>query len=122
MGVKTRPDWPIVAGLILLAAIPVIAGAVRLASLAGGGPVTPDNARFFGSPIPVAIHIVGATLYCVLGAVQFAQNFRRRHPAWHRRMGRVLLVAGLAAALSGLWMAMFYAIVPADDWLRICSA
>jgi uncharacterized membrane protein len=57
------------------------------------------------------------TLYSVLGAFQFSAGFRRRHIGWHRAAGRVIVVAGLVAALSGLWMAMFYAIVPADDLL-----
>lgn len=117
MAAWTRPGWVIPAALITLAFIPVVAGGVRLSLLAGGGPVTPDNLRFVSAPIPVITHIIGATLYCMLGAFQFAPAFRRKHPGWHRVAGRVLVLAGLAAALSGLWMAMFYAIVPADDWL-----
>jgi uncharacterized membrane protein len=112
-----RADWLIPAGLIALAAIPVIAGMVRLTMLANGAPPTPDNLRFVSAPIPVVLHIVGATLYCVVGAFQFSPSLRRRHPRWHRMAGRVLVAAGLTAALSGLWMASFYAIVPADDLL-----
>jgi len=111
-------DWLIPAGLILLAFIPVAAGMFRLTQLGAGGPVTPDNTRFFGSPIPVVLHIIGVTVYALLGAFQFSPGFRRRYPAWHRRAGRVLVVAGLVAALSGLWMAQFYAIVPADHPLE----
>jgi uncharacterized membrane protein len=112
------PDWLIPTGLLLLAFIPVAAGMFRLTQLAGGAPVTPDNARFFAAPIPVLLHIVGVTIYAVLGAFQFSPGFRRRHPGWHRRAGRVLVIAGLVAALSGLWMAQFYAIVPADHPLE----
>lgn len=103
--------------LIALAFIPVVAGVIRLSLLAGGGPLTPENARFFGAPVPVVLHIASVTLYSLLGAVQFAPGFRRRRPDWHRAAGRILAVAGLVAALSGLWMAMFYAIVPADSAL-----
>lgn len=63
------------------------------------------------------LHIVSATLDSLLGAFQFAPGFRRRRRGWHRAAGRVLVVAGLVAALSALWMAMFYAIVPADSEL-----
>ena len=63
----------------------------------------------------MVLHIVSVTLYSLLGAFQFAPGFRRKRPDWHRAAGRVLVVAGLVAALSGLWMAMFYAIVPADS-------
>ena len=115
MAASNRADWLIPSGLIALAFIPVVAGAVRLTVLAGGGPPTPDNARFFAAPIPVVLHIVSVTLYSLLGAFQFAPGFRRRRPGWHRAAGSVLVVAGLVAALSGLWMAIFYAIVPADS-------
>jgi uncharacterized membrane protein len=110
-------DWLIPLGLIALAFIPVVAGAVRLTTLVGGAAITPDNARFFGSPVPVLLHIVSVTIYSIIGAFQFSPGLRRRAPNWHRAAGRVLVVAGLVAALSGLWMATFYAIVPADNLL-----
>ena len=102
-------------GLIALALIPVMAGVVRLTLLANGEPLTAENLRFVSAPIPVAVHIVSVTLYSLLGAFQFAPGFRRRRPAWHRVAGRILVVAGLAAELFGPWMAMLYAIVPADS-------
>jgi len=100
--------------LLLLSAVPLIAGAVRLVELSGGAAVTPANARFFASPLPVVLHIVSVSLYAVLGAFQFAPGFRRRWPGWHRRAGRVVVGSGLVAALSGLWMAHFYQL-PAHD-------
>lgn len=118
MAETTRKDVLVVAGLLLLAVIPVVAGSVRLGMLAVGGPVTADNARFFTAPVPVVLHIVGVTVYALLGAFQFAAGIRRRHPVWHRRAGRVLVVAGVTAAFSGIWMAEFYVIVPADHPLE----
>jgi uncharacterized membrane protein len=103
-----RGQWLVPAGLIALSFVPVLAGAVRLESLATGAPVTADNARFVASPIPVVVHIIGATVYALLGAFQFVPAIRRRWPGWHRAAGRVLIPAGLAVALSGLWMAVFY--------------
>jgi uncharacterized membrane protein len=108
------PGWFVPTGLIMLSLVPVLAGAARVASLAGGGPVTPDNARFFAVPLPVVVHIVGASVYCVLGAFQFAPGFRRRRRGWHRVAGRLLVPCGLAAALSGLWMTVFYPKPPGD--------
>ncbi|MGW4638132.1 DUF2306 domain-containing protein [Sphaerisporangium sp. NPDC004334] len=105
---RPRPGWLIPASLLLLAAIPVIAGAVRMTELTGGAAITPQNARFFAAPVPVMLHIVGVTLYGVLGAFQFAPGFRRRRLAWHRAAGRLLVVCGLVAAGSGLWMTLFY--------------
>lgn len=88
------------------------AGIARLIGLSSGQAITPDNARFFASPAPVVIHIISATIFSILGALQFAPAFRRRHPAWHRVAGRVLMVCGLASALSGLWMTQFYPLPP----------
>jgi len=102
-------EWLALAGLIALSLIPVIAGAVRLTELTGGAEVTPDNARFFASPLPVMVHIFSASLYALLGAFQFVPGLRRRRPSWHRTAGRLLVVpCGLIAALSGLWMTLFY--------------
>ncbi|WP_176731965.1 DUF2306 domain-containing protein [Micromonospora rhizosphaerae] len=104
-------------GLIVLSAAPVIAGAARVAELTSGATVTQDNARFFASPVPVLVHIFSVTLYCLLGAFQFARGLRRRRPAWHRTTGRLLVPCGLAAALSGLWMTLFYPRPPSDGEL-----
>jgi len=112
---SSSPDWLIPLGLIALAFIPVVAGAFRLTTLAGDAAITPENARFVASPIPVVLHIVSVTIYSLLGAFQFSSGVRRRWPGYHRAAGRILVGAGLVAALSGLWMAMFYAIVPADS-------
>jgi uncharacterized membrane protein len=110
----SRVPWLLPAGLLALAAVPVAAGAVRLAELAGGHAIAPGNARFFAAPVPVVLHILGASLFCVLGAFQFAAGFRRRRPGWHRAVGRLLIVCGLAAGLSGLWMTLFYPHVEGD--------
>ncbi len=112
---RTR-QWPVPAGLILLSLVPVVAGAARVTQLTGGAEVTAENARFFASPAPVLVHIVGASLYCLLGAFQFVPALRRRTP-WHRIAGRLLVPLGLAAALSGVWMTLFFPRPPADDLL-----
>jgi Predicted membrane protein (DUF2306) len=85
--------------------------------VASGAAVTPDNARFMAMPLPVVVHIIGASLYCVLGALQFAPGLRRRHIGWHRAAGRLLVPCGLAAALSGIWMTLFYDLPDHDGTL-----
>lgn len=104
---KQRSGWLAATGLILLSLIPVIAGMFRLSQLTGGGAITPDNARFFASSLPVIAHIAGATVYCLLGAFQFVPA-RRVRRSWHRIAGLVLIPAGFVAAFSGMWMAAFY--------------
>jgi uncharacterized membrane protein len=102
---------------ILLCAIPLAAGAVRLVTLAVGAEITPENARFFGAPLPVVLHILGAATYTVLGAFQFVPSIRHRTPGWHRRVGRLVVGSGLVAALSGLWMTQFYSLPDHDGVL-----
>jgi len=110
---STKWDRLIPAAIILFSVIPVLGGALRLGQLGGGAEITPDNARFFASPVPVVVHAITVSVYCLLGAFQFAPGFRRRRPAWHRAAGRVLVLCGLLGALSGLWMTVFYP-KPAD--------
>jgi uncharacterized membrane protein YozB (DUF420 family) len=110
---RPRAQWFVPAALILLSLIPVLQGSLRLTELTGGAAVTPENARFFASPVPVVAHIVSVTVYCLLGAFQFVPALRGSR-GWHRTAGRILVPAGLIAALSGLWMSAFYAL-PATD-------
>ena len=105
---KSRPTWRVPVGLILLSIIPLIFGILRLNELARGAEITPDNARFFESPIPVIVHIVSSGFYALLGAFQFVSSLWRRGNGWHRWVGRVLLPFGLLVGLSGLWMTLFY--------------
>jgi len=94
--------------LIALVLIPAIAGSLRLVELAGGPLLLPANPRMTASPAPVVAHITCAIAYATLGAFQFSAALRRRRPGWHRASGRVLVVLGLAVALSALWMTLFY--------------
>lgn len=87
-------------------------GRLRLIELTGGPQLIPENPRIEVSPVPLVLHVVGATVYALLGAFQFPARLRRRRPAWHRRAGRVLVGAGLVVALSGLWMTVFYTGAP----------
>jgi uncharacterized membrane protein len=97
---------------VALSAIPVVAGSLRVLQLAGGPQLLPADPRFAGLALPLVIHILGATTYALVGVLQFAPRFRRRHWAWHRRAGRVLAVAGLCVAGSALWMTLAYSQKP----------
>lgn len=117
-----RREWPIAAGLILLALVPVLAGAFRVGQIVSGAPETVDNARFMQAPLPVVLHILGAVVYSLVGAFQFLPSLRRRHPSWHRFAGRFLLVpAGIVLAGTGLWMTAFYDVPPMDGVLVAVS-
>ena len=100
--------WRLPIALVALATIPVIAGSLRLIDLATGSTVMPLNPRFSATPLPVVIHILSAIVFAMLGAFQFSTRLRRRHRAWHRRAGRIVMVAGLGVGLSALWLNQFF--------------
>lgn len=117
----SRVRWLVPVALVVLSLVPVLAGVARLGNLAGGTS-TAENARFFDSPIPVLIHIPAATVYLLPGAFQLAPSLhrgKRGGASWHRIAGRILVPAGLFAALSGLWMAVFYDLPPLDGALLL---
>ena len=105
-------SWPAPAALLLLSAIPLIAGALRLVQLTGGPALIPADDRFPGFPLALIVHITAASAYAAVGAFQFVSRLRQKWPGWHRRAGRVLVAAGLAVAGSALWMTLFYAPQP----------
>jgi uncharacterized membrane protein len=107
-----RTNWLIPAALVFLALVPVLAGAARLSDLATGTP-TAETARFHAAPLPVILHILGATLYALIGVFQFSRTPHRRS---HRIAGRIALPMGLIAALSGIWMTLTYPWANADGW------
>jgi uncharacterized membrane protein YozB (DUF420 family) len=108
----TKADWKVPALLVVLSLVPTLGGLMRFMSMSGSATVTPDNARFIAAPVPIIIHIIAATLYSLLGAFQFSAGFRRRWPGFHRRAGRVLVLCGLLAGITGFWMTAFYPIPP----------
>ena len=99
--------WRVPIALVALGTVPVIAGALRLVELSGGTAALPSDARYDATPLPVVLHIVCAAVFAILGAFQFAPRLRRRS-GWHRRAGRLLVVAGLGVALSALWLNQYF--------------
>lgn len=107
---RAKSDWLIPAGLIGLSLIPALAGTFLLFQLGGGGTIPPGNARFAAAPVPIAVHLVSSLLYALLGAFQFSPAVLRRYPKWHRGAGKALILSGLVAALSGIWVTLIYPI------------
>lgn len=107
-GRTARSVWRVPVALIFLSIIPLIFGVLRLIELSRGAEITAENARFFASPMPVVLHIMGAGVYAILGAFQFVSRLWRRGTGWHRWVGRLLVPCGLLVGISGLWMTLFY--------------
>jgi hypothetical protein len=108
VGRTAMRQWLVALLLALVSAIPIAVGIYVIVELAAGH-IRPETIRHLASPLPVVLHVASATIYATLGPLQFVSAFRRRFPGWHRLVGRLLLVCGLVAGLSGLWMTLFYA-------------
>ena len=104
----SKRSWPVPAALIALVVVPVIAGSLRLVQLSGGAQTMRPDPRYDAVPWPIVVHIVSAIVFALVGAFQFVPRLRRRRRAWHRRAGRVVVVAGLGVALSALWLNQFF--------------
>jgi uncharacterized membrane protein len=112
--------WLVAPLLMLWSAIPIAVGIFVIVELAAGH-VRPQTIRHLASPSPVVLHVVAASGFTTLGALQFIPGFRHRFPAWHRIMGRMLIVCGLIAGLSGLWMTIFYPRLPDTNDLLVLT-
>lgn len=100
--------WLLPSALLALGAIPVVAGSLRLVELSGRTAAIPSDPRYDAPPVPVVVHIVCAIAFAILGALQFVPHLRRRRPGWHRRAGRLVVIAGLGVALSAMWLNQFF--------------
>ena len=91
-----RADWLVPAGLMALSLVPTAAGIFRMVQRLGGAQITPADARFFAAPLPVALHVLSAVMFCVLGAFQFSAGLRRRSDLQSPVEGTPLVVLGAA--------------------------
>jgi len=112
MRTLSKSDFKVPALLLALSAVPTLGAVFRFMSISGQAAATNDNARFLAAPTPIVIHVLSATLYCLLGAFQFTPAFRLRWPGLHRSAGKLLAMCGLGAGATGLWMTVFYPIPP----------
>jgi Predicted membrane protein (DUF2306) len=95
------PAW-----LIMLSGVPLLGGVARLLQLSSGEPPAAEDLRFAIAPLPVTLHIIAATFYCLVGAFQFGSSLRRRWLALHCVLGRLTVACGLVVGLTGLWMSL----------------
>jgi uncharacterized membrane protein len=71
---------------------------------AGTVPDTDDpyTRNYVLHPWPAALHIVPGFIYLLGAPLQLSARFRRKHLTFHRRLGRVLIPAGMVAAIFAL--------------------
>ncbi len=98
-----RSGWVAITGLLLLSALPVLGGVLRLTDVSA----EPESEMLLASVVAIVAHIVAMSVFCLLGAFQFSPALRIRR-GWHRAAGRALIPAGFIAALSSVWLAVFF--------------
>jgi hypothetical protein len=79
----SQDEWLLPVFLLVLSIASIVDGAFRLAQLEGGVTISSENSRFFNAPISVVFHTIIVTIYCILGAFQFASEIRHRKPRRH---------------------------------------
>lgn len=52
--------------------------------------------------VGIGIHFVAGGVILILGCIQFVEGIRNRHPVVHRTLGRLYVLASLAASIGGL--------------------
>lgn len=104
----SRRERTFLALVLLYSFIPAVFGLLRIPELFGGPLIMPPNPRAVIDPVPISLHILGSSVFCLVGAVQFLPSLRRHRPALHRTLGRVVAAAGCVSALTGLWMTVSY--------------
>lgn len=115
-----RVLWGAVIFLALIGVFVVVRRTAQLAHILINGysppaaPSDPALAQFAAlddvfarHPVLTLVHILPGLLFIVLGPLQFSSKLRERHPNWHRRVGRILLVCGIVIGMSALVMSFW---------------
>ena len=94
--------------LIVLILIALVAFAIRISidwPNVAAGTVPPEDSydrRYALHPVLAYVHILPGVIYLVGSPLQLSRRFRARHIALHRRMGRVVLPAGVIAGIFAI--------------------
>lgn len=108
MNYLTKKEKICLAILLVISFVPAIGGMLRIFEIMGVLSIMPANPRAFQTSLPIALHIVGAVPFCVLGALQFLPSVRRKALKWHKFNGPIIAFSGVLSAVTGVWMAHFY--------------
>jgi hypothetical protein len=131
---RRRTPWlvGITVAILILIVLGFVAGRlwVDVPSITAG--TVPDDqydARFVRHPWLTYLHIGPGVLYLVGATLQLAYWFRRRHYPAHRRLGRILLGAGLLTGASAVAIGLLFPIggpvemsatVVFGGWFQVC--
>ena len=73
----------------------------------------PANPGFLNYPVVVGVHVVLGAVCLTLAPVQFIKRIRSRHLNYHRRAGRILVLAGMVTGLTALFTGL---VIPFSGW------
>jgi uncharacterized membrane protein len=111
--VRRRTPWlvGIAVAILILIVLDFAVGRllVDVPNLAAG--TLPDDeyaARFVRHAWLTYLHILPGALYMVGATLQLAYWFRRRHYTFHRRLGRILLAAGLLTGVFAVALGLAF--------------
>jgi uncharacterized membrane protein len=105
MGMRIKP---VRQRLVDLLPGPSRAGPDRSAALAH------FDGRFAAHPLWTLLHIAPGGVFLRLAPLQFSSSFRNRHLRFHRRSGRVLVVAGLLSGAGSLYFGLLMPFGPGE--------
>lgn len=106
-----RAVWVTVLGLVVIV---LVFFAIRLIvdvpHVVRGTLPTPSafERRYTEHPAPAYLHMIPGVVFLVGALFQLSRRVRRRHLVLHRRLGRVLVIAGLLAGLVALVIGVWF--------------
>lgn len=97
--------------LFLIILLPLATSAMRAHWMITTTPDTikdPNFLHFLELPLPILSHMIGGSFFCLVAILQFTPEIRNSLGPWHRRIGRLAIYVAMIAAVSGIWMVIYY--------------
>lgn len=105
LGARPGIRWSVLA---LLIAVVLVSFGIRLAvdvpNLVAGTVPGPDafEQRYALHPATAYVHMVPGVIYLLGAPLQLSRRFRSRHLGLHRRLGRIVLAAGVVSGVAAI--------------------
>lgn len=108
---KARPRRVTFAAIAIAAGLPIVFFTLTTLVLDavphlrdGTLPDAPYVRNYVLHPTPAVLHVAPGLVFVLGAMLQVSARFRRRHLTLHRRLGRVLVVAGSTSALFAIYI------------------
>jgi len=117
MTTKASSRWIVPVLLLILGAVAVASGVMRLSAMTDAmtNGVIPEGSEgldhYIESPIISILHLIPGILFMLLGPLQFIPDIRQRWPKLHRWSGRIVVFSGILIGMSALSMALVFPVI-----------